>query len=247
MFASTGAFGSECPSPTELIKRLEALPIEQAARTEIFGLTPPTELYQKALKKPDDAIVQRDGKLGQVTMVATVPVADLWKVLNDDEHHDDGDTLPLRSSVIIEGEAGQSGRETFQYFNKAGLGRWWINQMNMNQALFDAAEGRLWELRWHDVHEEYPGDEPPVEIDAKVRSLEESIGAWLLVPLSDQCTLIEYTARGEPGGMMGAFQFVAANRTLRKTVEGMVEMARGHLEGPHPGLLFVRPDGSPMD
>ena len=247
MFVATGAFGAECPSPTELIKRLETLPIEQAARTEIFGLKPPTDLYRRAIDKLDCAIVQRDGKLGQVAMVATVPVEALWKALNDDEHHDDGDVLPLLNSVVVEGEAGQSGRETFQYFNKAGLGRWWVNQMNMNQALYEVTDGSLWELRWHDVQEEYPGDEPPVKINARVRSLEESVGAWLLVPLGDDCTLVEYTARGEPGGMMGTFQWMAASRTLRKTVEGMVELAREHLDGPHPELSFVRPDGSPMN
>ena len=95
--------------------------------------------------------------------------------------------------------------------------------------------------------EEYPGEEPPVAIEDSVPKIVGSRGAWLLARLGDGCTLVEYVTRGEPGGVIGALQFLAASRTLRDTVEGMVEMTRDHLEEPHPTVRFVRPDGTPLD
>jgi hypothetical protein len=59
--------------------------------------------------------------------------------------------------------------------------------------------------------------------------------------------LVEYVTRGQPGGLLGAMQFVVATRALLNTMEGMLETARGHAVEPHDGVRFVRPDGSPLE
>lgn len=246
LLLSVSVASADCPPPLSS-ELLASLPLGDSFRSETMGLVPPVELYRKALAKPDTVIVERDGKLGQAVAVGTVPIEAIWKALNDDDHHDEGGYIPVRESQVISGDAGGSGRKTFQYFKKAGLGRWWVNRLEMNAELYRTTRGRLWELSWQDVLEEYPGEEPPVDIDGSVPKLRTSLGAWLLVPLGGECTLIEYAARGEPGGVIGAFQFLAANRTIRSTVEGMLQIARSHLDEPHAATTFVRPDGSPLD
>ena len=179
-------------------------------------------------------------------MLATVSIEAFWMALNDENHHDEGGYLPLRDSQVISGHPGEGGRQTFQYFKKAGLGRWWVNRMEMNAELYAATDGRLWELVWEDVMEQYPGDQPPVEIDGSVPKVRSSVGCWLLMRVGEGCTLVEYAADGDPGGVVGALQWLAASRTLRSTMEGMMQIARVHLDEPHAAIRFVRPDGTPL-
>ena len=246
LLALPAASFADCP-PAGTSALLASLPLDSTSRTDVIGLAAPRELYRQALATPDLGFVERDGNQSQGAMLATVPIEAFWMALNDEDHHDEGGYLPLRESQVIAGEPGDGGRRTFQYFKKAGLGRWWVNRMDMNADLYAATDGRLWELVWEDVLEEYAGDEPPVEIDGSVPKVKGSVGAWLLVRLGEACTLIEYAAEGELGGVVGAFQWLAANRTLRSTMQGMLEMARNHLGEPHPAITFVRPDGSPLD
>lgn len=242
--AASGA--ADCP-PAGALEELASLPLAEGFRTLAMELEPPTGLYREAVAAPGRVAVDRDGKLGQAVVLANMPLEAIWRALNDDDHHAEVGSIPVRVSRVIAGQPGGGGRTTFQYFKKAGVGRWWVNRLEMNGELFRRSGRRLWELSWHDVLEEYPGDEPPVAIDHDVRKLEHSLGAWLLVRLGEKCTLVEYTTRGEPGGVIGALQFLVATRTLRDNVEGMLEMARGHFDEPHDAIRFVRPDGSPLD
>jgi hypothetical protein len=212
-----------------------------------MALEPPTWLYRQALAAPGVVALERNGKLGQAVVVALLGIETVWKALNDDDHHDEGGYFPLRESQVIAGQPADGGRSTFQYFKRAGLGRWWVNRLEMNAELYAASGGRLWELSWQDVLAEYPGEEPPVEIDDSVPKIGHGHGAWLLAPLGEGCTLVEYATRGEPGGLIGAVQWLAATRTLRQTVEGMLDLAREHITEPHAAPTFVRPDGSRID
>lgn len=180
-------------------------------------------------------------------MLVELPVESLWKAINDDHHHAQGGYLPLRASEVVKGERGRSGREVFQYYVKAGFGRWWVNRLEMNDELYRSSNGTLWELRWHDVLEDYDDGGPPVEMSTAVRSIEEAHGAWLLTNLGGSCTLIEYVADGEPGGFVGAVQWLALTRTMRHTMRGIVDIATEHLAEPHSIDAFVRPDGAALE
>jgi hypothetical protein len=237
---------ADCP-PGAAPERLDGLPLGDAFRTRVMEVDPPTELYRKAMARPGEIFIERDGKQGLAVLVAPVAIEPFWRALNDDEHHDEGGHIPLRTSVVIEGEPASSGRRTFQYFKRAGIGRWWVNRLEMNADLYRATGGRIWELSWHDVMDEYPGEEPPVAIDDEVARLVYTLGAWMLVPLAEECLLVEYATRGDPGGLLGSLQFLVATRAVRNMLEGMLEMSRGHASASHDGVRFVRPDGTALE
>ena len=241
------AASGQCRGPTTP-QMGAALPLEQAYRTRTMGLEAPSDLFRSALRQPGKVFVRRDGKRGQAVLAAPVPVEDFWRAINDDAHHDDeSGYIPLRLSRVIEGPPASSGRRTFQYFKKAGLGRWWVNELTMSPDLFRASDGLMWELTWTDVMVDYPGESPPIDIDDDVRPLHSGLGAWVLYPLGEDCVLVEYATEGDPGGLLGAFQFVVATRAVRKTLTGMLEMAQSHMVEDHGAVRFVRPDGESID
>ncbi len=237
---------SDCP-PAAAAELLDVLPLATAWRTRSLELPVPESLYRLALERPGAPALRREGKLAQAVVVADLPVERLWMAINDDSHHAVDDYLPLEVSRVLAGDAGRPGRETLQAFARFGMGRWWVIRLETSPELYEESAGRLWELRWKDAMERYPLDQPPIEITLTVGRLESSEGAWLLVPLGERCTLVEYVATGEPGGFMGVFHWLVATRALRSTVEGMVELARSHLGEPHHDIDFERPDGSRFD
>ncbi len=87
---------------------------------------------------------------------------------------------------------------------------------------------------------------PPVS-EVKVRPIETSEGAWMLVPLTESCTLVEQYSLSDPGGALGIFQALVATGAIRDTMSGIVEMATEHRCEPAEAVSFVGPDGEPLD
>ena len=134
LFASPGeAVRADCPALPEINSRLAALPLNEASRTRRFALPVPESLYAKAISKPGTPYPSRDGKLVQGVMLSPLPIESWWKAINDDDHHDEKGYLPLRHSEVIKGIPGRGGRETFQYYSSFGIGRWWVNRLEMNE------------------------------------------------------------------------------------------------------------------
>lgn len=238
---------AQCPEAAETAQFLRGQPLERASRSYRFGSEVPWGLYEKALESPGTPVPLRTGSRVQGVMLVEEPAEAIWQALNDEPHHDEGDYLPLRYSEVVGGRPGHSDREVFQYYIKAGFGRWWVNRMELNDELFAMSGGVLWELSWRDVMADYRDSGPPVRLGASVRGIENTLGAWLLAKVDDRCTLMEYVGDGDPGGLAGALQWMALTRTMRQTMLGIVAMATQHLEEPHPRGLFVRPDGTSMD
>lgn len=236
---------AECPGAAEALALLRGQSLEQAVRSELFGSEVPFDLFEKAVASPGKPIPRRTGTRVQGAMLSELPIELLWRALNDDHHHAQGDFLPIRASEIVRGRPGHAGRDLFQYYLKAGFGRWWVVRMEMNEPLFAASEEVLWELSWQSVMDVYK--QPPVRMGAGVRGIEESFGSWLLVKLGERCTLMEYVADGDAGGFASSLQWMGLTRTLRTTMRGMMAIAVEHLEEPHPRGVFVRPDGTSMD
>jgi len=249
LVAAGGALAvrADCPPAAQLASRLEALPLEAASRTERFQIPIPEGLYESALAQPDTPIPSRRGKLIQGVMLSRLPVEEWWKAINDDDHHATGGYLPLLHSEVLLGAPGHSGRETLQYYRRAGFGRWWVNRLETNVPLYESSGGALWELRWRDVVDRYTAESLPSDAGIRSPHIDEAWGAWLLASLGDRCTLIEYVAGGEAGGLVGALQWMGMTRTLLTTFRGMVQIAEQHLSEPHSSGLFVRPDGTPLE
>ena len=71
-----------------------------------------------------------------------------------------------------------------------------------------------------------PAEPPLDELIDDVSPIETSRGAGLLISLGERCTLMEYFTDSKPGGLITSAQRLFGGRTLRSTIEGMVEMAR---------------------
>ena len=89
--------------------------------------------------------------------------------------------------------------------------------------------------------------DPIREVDRRIKGIRASHGAWLVAPLADECTLIEYYTWSDPGGALGWAQGLVAKRAFRATLRGIMRMARDHVLEPHDGDGFVRADGSRGD
>jgi hypothetical protein len=236
---------AECPGAAQALAMLRAQPLDQAARSQRLGSEVPFDLFEKAVASPGTPITRRTGSRAQGVMLVELPIELLWQALNDDHHHAEGDYLPVRASEVVRGRPGHADRDLFQYYLKAGFGRWWVVRMGMNEALFDSSEGALWELSWQSVMDEY--QQPPARMGASIQGIESSFGSWLLVRLGAECTLVEYVADGDVGGFGSSLQWMGLTRALRTTMRGMVAIATEHLAEPHPRGVFVRPDGVSMD
>jgi hypothetical protein len=238
---------SYCPSPDAIEGSLRQLNLFATYRTEELGQEPPWSLYRKAAKDPGRVVVDRHGNLGQAVLISTLPIEDLWMAINDEDHYAEGGYLPVEHSAVVGGTSRGQQRLLFQYFRRAGIGRWWIDEVVMNRELFEASEGLLWELRWWDLMESHAESGPPAAfVGLDLAPIEESRGAWLLIPLGDSCTLVEYATLSRPGGLLNLAQVLGSRLVIRETLEGTERLAREHIPQPHPGARFVKPDGTPI-
>jgi hypothetical protein len=236
---------ASCPAPESIEAKLQQLELTSAYRTEELELEPPWNLYTKAAAKPGKVIVDRSGKLGQAVVVAGIPVEALWMAINDEDHYADGEYLPVEHSEVIEGTPRGTNRILFQYFKRAGVGRWWIDELVMNRELFDASDGELWELRWWDLMKERSEEGLPEQFaDLGLSPIKGSRGAWLMIPLNESCTLVEYVTVSNPGGFLNVANWFAAGHVIRENLEGLQRLALEHIPEPHPEARFLRPDGS---
>ena len=233
-----------CPTPDEILSRLAELGLERAARTARFSIPPPFELYRRASRKPGHLVVDRDGGKGIGVVVADLPVEVLWRAINDEDAQDEGGYMPLARSEIIGGTPRGVSRRVFQGGERMGLGRWWVTRTVMNGELFQASGGVLWEVVWSDDMEGLT--RPPVQDPPDLSPVKRTRGAWLLVPLGAECTLVEHFNWSEPGGFVGMMQGLVLGRALRESIQGLVKLAAAEYRTAPEGPPFVRPDGSPL-
>jgi hypothetical protein len=236
---------ASCPPAEAIEVQLRSLDLTAAYRTQEFDLQPPWDLYAKAAAKPGKVFVDRSGKLGQAAVVANLPVETLWMAINDEDHYADGDFLPVEHSEVIEGTPRGERRILFQFFKRSGVGRWWIDEVVMNRQLFEESAGQLWELRWWDLMADRAEDGLPEQYaDLSLSPIKGSRGAWLMIALSESCTLIEYATVSNPGGFLNVANWFAAGHVIRENLEGLQRLAIEHISEPHPEARFFRPDGT---
>ncbi len=237
---------ASCPAPEEIQARLETLGLERGARTTRFESPPPLALYHKASRKVGKVETRRDGKKGFGVVVVPLPVEVLWSAINDEDAQDEGGYMPLKRSEIIGGTPRGVSRRVFMASERMGLGRWWVTRTVMSGELFEASDGALWEVVWDDDMKNVDRDRPPVDDPPDLSPIKWSRGAWLLVPLEDDCTLLEHFTWSDPGGFVGLVQGLVLGRALRESIEGLVRLAAERYRTAPEGPPFVRPDGSPL-
>ena len=241
-----GPATGDCPSADEILLSVDRLDLSRSVRVARFGVEFPADLARKAASKPGQPVAAQEGNTGFGALVAAIPVERLWMALNDEDHH--AGELPVRASEVIAGTPRGPSRTIFQYFKRWGIGRWWVSRVTMNRELFDSSHGRLWELHWESQIDSADTTRPPVsDIAGQLKPLEESRGAWLMVPLGESCTLVEYYNWTDPGGFPKIAQSLAAKSSIRSTLSALARLAEQHVAQPHDGSPFVRPDGSRIE
>jgi len=246
---AAGLAVAECPEPSESFRRLGTFDLRGTSRVARFSGQFPGELREKAFRRPGEATATFSDKRGYGAMLVELPVERLWLAVNDEDHHTlDENYIPVRHSEVIAGTPRGESRLLFQYFQRWGIGRWWASNVRMNRELFESSQGKLWEVFWEDRIATVDAGAPPIEeVAAKVRALRKTYGSWLFVPLGDRCTYVEYYNFSDPGGGVSALQWLFAAKGIRDAMRGLARMADEHVTQPHPGVQFVRPDGTRVE
>ncbi len=234
-----------CPSPDQLLETLDDLQLERASRTKSFENAVPTELYQSAVDRVGEVFVSRSGLKGFGVLIVELPIEKLWKAVNDEDHHDlEGDYIPVKHSEVIGGDPRGSERLLFQTFQRWGIGRWWLSRIRMSADLYRQSDGNLWELTWTDEIDSADTENPPIaDVAKKMPALKSSRGSWLMIPLSEDCTAVEYFTHTEPGGFIGLGQRMVAKRGVHLTFEGLLNLVSDHISE-HDVRDFFLPDGA---
>ena len=245
----TGAVSAECPEPSESFRRLGGFDLGESSRFSRWSAQFPAELREKAFRRPGVAATTFSDKQGYGAMLVELPIEQLWRAVSDEDHHTlDESYIPVRHSEVIGGTPRGESRLLFQYFQRWGIGRWWASEVRMNRELFGTSKGKLWEVWWEDRIATVDAGAPPIaEVAARVRALRKTYGSWLFVPLGERCTYVEYYNFSDPGGGVSALQWLFAAKAIRDAMRGLAQMASEHVMQPHPGVRFMRPDGSVMD
>jgi hypothetical protein len=247
LFFALGPVRAGCPDAESMRARLAKVDPARAARTALFNQPVPAKLYAKALSAVGKPFSTRDGDTVSGVMVAPVAAAEIWRAINDEEHHAEG-FLPVDFSVVVEGAPRGKDRVLFQYYTMAGAGRWWASRVRINPEVHAATEGAIWEIHWRDWMKQVDRTAPPVrDVAAHIRPIEASVGSWMVVPLGESCTLVEHYSESDPGGALGVFKAFVAAGAIRDTLEGIVEMAREHRCEPPASARFHGPDGKPVN
>lgn len=184
---------------------------------------------------------------GYGAMVFPVDAASVWAVLTDEDEL--GGHLGLYLSAIVGGDTHRDGRYLFQMIDMPYPidDRYWVTKIAHNAPLFTMTNGGMWEMSWHDVTAKFDLSTTlfPTRV-ASATAVEWTTGAWLLIPLDDNRTLVEYFVWSSPGGHVSAnLASRLAGRKLLSTMAELSELAVKSARAPRPSTM-VRPDGTPL-
>lgn len=176
--------------------------------------------------------------------VMDLDVVSVWMAINDNDGYV-GQLANLTASQVIAGPAHGHGRLLFQRMDVPVVrDRWWVVRESHNGELFRASEGAAWEVSWRSVAQpSLDGD--VAALTAGGQSVEWTEGAWLLVPLGPDRTLVEYYAWSDPGGSLPAGPASRfATGAVSSLLSDMEAFARGKRTASRVG--YVRPDQTPL-
>ena len=242
---------------TLLISLAAASPADQAAIYEAIAHRDAREAAGAPLISQDDYARALDGDVvARITRVDGVPAAKawglmvldhpvetVWTVVNSETRM--AGELPVSEAHVLSGQSGAAPRQVFEFLPLPLLAdRWWVVDVTHNAALYDATDGRVWEQVWTDAtHTTAQAMLPPSSADGIPVAWTQ--GAWLLVSLPNDRTLLEYYVWTDPGGSIPAgpatrFAAGAVRDTLR-AVDTLCGEAAGWPEG-----TVLRPNGTAL-
>lgn len=212
--------------------------------------TIPADAYRRAIEDGETVtgmeVVEgvRAGKAYGVR-VYDLPIGTVWKAISDEPHH--VGFLPLKESKVVRGKARANHRILYQYTDLPVVSdRWWLTEIEYNGALYQETQGEAWEMAWEDRTQDQSLRatlDPALFEDGM--PVAWTRGAWLLVKLEDNRTLVEYHLWSDPGGSV-PIDFV--NRMgpgqVKKTLDAIGRVAKEII--PFTREAFEGPDGKAL-
>ena len=127
------------------------------------------------------------------------PVEKVWAAIVHEEAMDGKFSLGV--STILDERPFQNGRLIFQTLElpRPFSDRYWITRATHGAQAYTASGGALWEVAWQDVKDVSLKGTPYASYEEEGTPVEWTVGAWLLVPLSNGTTLVEYVCRRHRG------------------------------------------------
>jgi hypothetical protein len=159
--------------------------------------------------------------------VLAAPVDQLWAAVNDELGF--AEQAWGGRGVVIRGEACADGRASLVTMPVPIFpDRWWVVGYRWADELQRASSGALRELSWREAPGPFPTLEPglarTVEDGAQVRI---SRGAWLLIALDEDHTIVEYQLQSDAGGgLPGAVAAPFCSAAIRDTLRSMEARAQ---------------------
>lgn len=171
----------------------------------------------------------------------------VWATLNNEEDLDG--KMSLDVSAVLEGPEYGHGRLIFQSLDlpRPLTDRYWLTRISHGAEAYRASNGALWELSWVDENKTKSlAGTPYAHYEKKATALKWTEGAWLLIPLSNGKTLVEYFIWSVPGGYIpAAFASKFAPGQVLTTFESMESVVVDQSGKPFPEGA-VKPDGSKL-
>lgn len=177
-------------------------------------------------------VVEVPGVAARKTWGVTVleqPIDRVWGAINDERLQPEYTALSY--AELVRGAPCSAGRHVLQVLPSGVPGiddRWWVTVRTPNTRLSTSTGGTARELVWHnapdgsDVH-----SEKGMALIADATMLGFTKGAWLLVAVDANRTLVEYYTWVDPGGNLSPSLLASfAGKTLRSTFSQMEAMAR---------------------
>lgn len=236
-------------SPEEVLAEVRALDAFRSQRIASAPRIPDIAYTTAASGKAYKTVIAVEGaESGKAygVWVSSVPIGPLWKAVNDEPHL--VGYIPVTESSVLSGTVRGSGPVVFQYLEVPVPGvndRWWATKVRFNPGLYAASGNKLWELAWReDTSVSIVGTAWEAKV-ADATMVAKSQGGWLLIPLSDGRTVMEYYTWANPSGSIPKW---VADRlgggAVVDTIHGMEKMAREHIPGCSGRYYY--PDGSTM-
>ena len=219
------AAASAAPSLSERLAEIEPL---RAQRISPDVPAIPASAYESAGEGVETGLQAVEGERARKAWGVTiidVPIAQYWAAINDDASKTD--YTALEHIAILDGAYCAPLRTVFQYLPVSWVSdRWWVARITANTDLMEASEGRVREMRWESIDADLAAHPEAQTWAEKGISTAFTKGAWLLVDLDGERTLVEYYAWTDPGGRVPAgmaSRFAAGG--IEDTLEAMGRLA----------------------
>jgi len=216
-----------------LLERVSATQGHRAHRLDGPKPTFDEDAYRKAARgKVVTGLLRVDGdsnRVGYGLAVMDVGIDALWAGINSETQH--VDLLPVDHIEVHTGEACADSRKVLMTASVPLItDRWWITQNTYNTAIHEASAGAMRELGWAS-----PTDFASLPLSTAATAATDGLvpigfskGAWFLVSLDADHTLVEYHSWVDPGGRVpssAASMFATAG--IEDTFEAMETYAQG--------------------